>query len=95
MTNDELAARMIVLEAFSMGALGLAMQIVGVKLTKRQMINLTDGVKAAALGRLEQEAISRAGRVEGVAYLDELLSAFSEKFVPPGAGQSKRKGHDK
>jgi len=96
MTNAELAARQIVLEAFAVSALALALNIVGNKLTKRQMINLTDGVMAAALGRLDQESdrISSAGRSEGLAYL--LLSGFSERLLPAQkAGPAGRKNPDK
>jgi hypothetical protein len=80
MTNDQLAGRLLVCEAFAMVALALAVRPVLETPSPEGSIRLLDSIKTA-IGQMATE-LSDAGAKEAGAYGDELLSRFSEYLVP-------------
>ena len=86
MTNDELAGRILVLEAFAIAALGMTLRV-GKAIPPELVIPILDGVKKSAVARMTDEAerLSAAGEAEAHRYLDYLMSNFSEWLIPkPG-----------
>ena len=78
--KDELAARVIVLEAMTMASLGVAMRVG--RVTPENGIPVVDSVKNAVRFRLKQEKLSPGGTAEADRYLNHLLSNFSGWLFP-------------
>jgi hypothetical protein len=64
MTNDELAARIVVLEAMTMASLGAAVRFGRAVLPPESVILILDEVKNAARLRIQQEGLSSGGMAE-------------------------------
>jgi hypothetical protein len=81
--NDELGARILVLEAFAMAALGMSLRV-GKSIPPEQVIGILDGAKKAVVARMadKAETLSAAGEAEAHRYLDFLMSHFSEWLIP-------------
>jgi hypothetical protein len=83
---DELAGRMIVLEAMAMAALGGAIRPITEAAAPDKFVRVLNGVKRAVQIRIQEEqdsgALSPAGGAEAVHYLDLVLSMFSESLIP-------------
>jgi len=78
--KDELAARLIVLEAMTMASLGVAMRVG--RVTTGNAVPVLDNVKNAVRLRLKQEKLSPEGTAEADRYLHHLLREFSEWLFP-------------
>ncbi len=78
--KDELAARVIVLEAVTMASLGVAMRVG--RVTPENAVPVLDNVKKVVSLRLQQEKLSPGGTAEADRYLDHLLSVFSGWLFP-------------
>jgi hypothetical protein len=86
MTNDELAARIVVLEALAVAALGVAIRFGQVPLPAEYVVSILDSVKGIVRFRLAgdfDEKLSPAGQVEASRYLEYVLSEFSESVISP------------
>ena len=85
---DELAGRMLVLEAMAMVALGGAIRPITEAATPEKFVRVLNGVKRAVHIRIEEEresgALSAGGGAEAIHYLDLVLSMFSESLIPRG-----------
>jgi hypothetical protein len=80
MTEDEIRGRLVVLEVFCMGALGLVFSLTASTDRQNQKaIAVLNGLQAAAKRRLV-EAAEPAIVAPGEAYLDHLLSTISENL---------------
>lgn len=89
MTDDEVRGRLVVLEAFCMGTLGLIFTLTGSDDPGHQKAIITlNALQATAKDRLV-EAADPAIVQPGEAYLDELLSILSENL---GVMRPKRSG---
>jgi hypothetical protein len=86
-SNDELAGRVLVLEAFVMAAIAGYVRVGGPnasRLPAERIIPILNGVKGAVKNRMadEREQVSAACREEANQYLDYLTSHFSEEVIP-------------
>lgn len=85
MTNDELAARIVVLESMVVAALGAAIRFGSAPLSAPQVVPILNAVKHTVRARLADdfdEKLSPEGEVEADRYLDHVLSQFSESIIP-------------
>jgi hypothetical protein len=81
MTKDEMAARMLVIEVFAMAALATVLRLQKPRLPPKKAVIILDSIKKTARGRLKQEKVSQKAFSAGDAYLDHLLSEFSEHLL--------------
>ena len=92
LTPDELAGRLIVLEAMAMVALGGAIRPITEAATPDKFVRILNGVKRAVQIRIQEEqemgALSLGGGAEAVHYLDVVLSMFSESLIPRQAASN-------
>jgi hypothetical protein len=84
LSNNELAGRILVLEALVVAALGAAFRFGRAVVPPEQSIEILNLVKGAVRNRIADpaEPISAAGEAEAYHYLDHVLSNFSEQVVP-------------
>jgi hypothetical protein len=84
-TNDQLEARIFVLESFAIAALAGYVRIAGTggtPLPAERIIKLLDSIKDSAQRRMELENISDAARADADLFLDMMMSEFSEHLIP-------------
>jgi hypothetical protein len=96
-TTDELAARIIVLEAMTMAALGAAIRFGRAAVPPEGVILILNSVKSAVRARMQQESerLSSGGKAEADRYLDYVLSEFSESLIPRKSDPGQQKDRDK
>ena len=86
LSGDELAGRMIVLEAMAMVALGGAIRPINEAASPEKFVLVLNGVKRAVQIRVQQEqdygTLTDRGGAEAIRYLDLVLSMFSETLIP-------------
>jgi hypothetical protein len=84
LSNDELAGRILVLEALAVAALGAALRFGRAVVPPEQSIEILNLVKGVVRNRIAdpEELISASGEAEAYRYLDHVLSNFSEQVVP-------------
>ena len=81
LTVDDLAARIIVLEAMTMTAWGAAFRYGRDVITPELAIPILNTIKKSAGLRVQQEGLSAAGQAEAARYTDFVLSEFSESVA--------------
>lgn len=96
LSNDELAGRILVLEALAVAALGAAMRFGRAQLQPEPAIETLSLVKGVVRNRIAdpEEPISRAGEIEAYRYLDYVLSQFSKSAIPKRRDQGPQKAPD-
>jgi hypothetical protein len=72
-TNDELEARVIVLEGMAITALGMAIRYGRFDYPPERVVELLNAVKRMVRGRVRQEKLSPSGNAEAERYLDHGL----------------------
>jgi hypothetical protein len=97
LSNDDLAGRILVLEALAVAALGAALRFGRVVVAPEQAIEILNGVKSVVRNRIAdpEEPISSAGEAEAYRYLDYVLSQFSESVIPKRRDQGPQRDGDK
>jgi hypothetical protein len=92
MTNDELTARIQVVEAFAVAALLAAIKWHKPAFGADHVVTTMDAIKRFVQARIagSPEQLSAAGLAEADRYLDDVLSQFSEavSIAPPASGDA-------
>jgi hypothetical protein len=96
LTNEELAGRILALEALAVTALGTAMLGHGLLSKPQKAVDLLNSAKGIVRRRAADpaERISQQGEAEAFAYLDHVLSNFSEQVIQ-SAREAPKKADDK